>query len=62
MCILAVQQRRILFEHEGSKLNNGLKYCIRTDVMYKIPQYGWIKNKNEFIYGKIEQKKNKKLI
>ena len=49
-------------EHEGSILNNGLKYCIRTDVMYKIPQYGWIKNKNEFIYGKIEQKKYKKLI
>ena len=23
-------------EHEGSILNNGLKYCIRTDVMYSI--------------------------
>ena len=28
-------------EHEGSILNNGLKYCIRTDVMYSI-----IKNNN----------------
>jgi Rps23 Pro-64 3,4-dihydroxylase Tpa1-like proline 4-hydroxylase len=26
-------------EHEGSLLNNGLKYCIRTDVMYKIIHY-----------------------
>jgi hypothetical protein len=23
-------------EHEGSILNNGVKYCIRTDVMYKL--------------------------
>jgi len=29
-------------EHEGSILNNGLKYCIRTDVMYSIT-----KNNNE---------------
>ena len=29
-------------EHEGSLLNNGLKYCIRTDVMYSIT-----KNNNE---------------
>jgi hypothetical protein len=29
-------------EHEGSILKNGLKYCIRTDVMYSIT-----KNNNE---------------
>lgn len=23
-------------EHEGSMLNNGIKYCVRTDVMYRI--------------------------
>ena len=26
-------------EHEGSILKNGLKYCIRTDVMYSITKF-----------------------